>query len=669
MQDTEFEFYRYPGPRPFHDSYMDRRLFFGRDREKLELLQMVLANTLVVLHGPGGTGKTSLIHAGIGQELRLRNFVPVTIRYAPHGPDMIPLIFKRIAAAAAQHHLYHDPGEDASLWQYFKTLALHASDNTPLSPFLMLDQFEDFLRFATREYRLMFFRQLADLVNNTIPSSLRESLKPGTPFLYNMIPPGVKILIALQEDSLSHLEDEARDFPGLLANRLALAGLNREQARQTIINPITLEDDTLDPSPFQYAPDTVDMMLNFLCVPKEGSGFTVIDEAEPFLMQLLCRGIEEKARGMALKGKTGFILQPEDLGGENGLKKLSQGFYDRQLQRLGSGPKRRAARRLCEKGLLRGGRRVWLSQDRIEDKTNPPSDLLPGLAAAGLIQTVTNGGDTSYELGHDKLVPFIKASSRKNRIRHITALSIIIIAIVGFLYVMGVSDTVAPARTRSAARKAALAEYMKYGNIYMRRGEYAEAERLFIKGAELGPGYGPVHNALGIARVKQGKYSEAMASYRKALELIPQFNSARANLAEAELITEDFAAAYLYAQEVLKQPSIHPDLNLAMRFVSIAALLYQEKEQEAETHLQSFLTFYKGLPSRFAKVWNYGDIDRLHPIRKQLPSGQMQVLLRLIEILQSPRKVDHVKIRELETLTKKVFGNIKKAPPRGGGAV
>ena len=39
--------FRYPGSRPFQDTSIDRLLFFGRDKEKIALLDKVLAQRLV----------------------------------------------------------------------------------------------------------------------------------------------------------------------------------------------------------------------------------------------------------------------------------------------------------------------------------------------------------------------------------------------------------------------------------------------------------------------------------------------------------------------------------------------------------------------------------------------------------------------------------------------
>ena len=58
------------GPRPYGES--DGPTFVGRDKEAAQLADLVLARPEVVLHGPAGRGKTSLIRAGLLPRLRQR---------------------------------------------------------------------------------------------------------------------------------------------------------------------------------------------------------------------------------------------------------------------------------------------------------------------------------------------------------------------------------------------------------------------------------------------------------------------------------------------------------------------------------------------------------------------------------------------------------------------
>lgn len=53
----------YPGLRPFDTS--EAHLFFGRDQQVLDLLDRMARNRLVAVLGLSGSGKSSLVYAGL----------------------------------------------------------------------------------------------------------------------------------------------------------------------------------------------------------------------------------------------------------------------------------------------------------------------------------------------------------------------------------------------------------------------------------------------------------------------------------------------------------------------------------------------------------------------------------------------------------------------------
>ena len=71
--------YRYPGPRPFEENYID--LFFGRNRDIKNLLTFINVEQLTVLFSKSGLGKSSLINAGIIPELRKKNYEIILCRF------------------------------------------------------------------------------------------------------------------------------------------------------------------------------------------------------------------------------------------------------------------------------------------------------------------------------------------------------------------------------------------------------------------------------------------------------------------------------------------------------------------------------------------------------------------------------------------------------------
>jgi hypothetical protein len=62
----------YVGPRAF--TQKERSLFFGRDREVEDLIHLLLAERIVLLHSPSGAGKSSLLEAGLIPKLQELGF-------------------------------------------------------------------------------------------------------------------------------------------------------------------------------------------------------------------------------------------------------------------------------------------------------------------------------------------------------------------------------------------------------------------------------------------------------------------------------------------------------------------------------------------------------------------------------------------------------------------
>lgn len=57
-----------------------RRLFFGREKETEELVRLIRRNTLTVLFGQSGLGKSSLLQAGGFPVLREADYLPHYLR-------------------------------------------------------------------------------------------------------------------------------------------------------------------------------------------------------------------------------------------------------------------------------------------------------------------------------------------------------------------------------------------------------------------------------------------------------------------------------------------------------------------------------------------------------------------------------------------------------------
>ena len=126
----------------------DAEYFHGRDTETAEVLRLLRRESLTVLFGRSGLGKTSLLNAGMFPVLRQEGFVPVYIRldFSGLGPPLRTQILDRLLAECRERRIESPPPSDAeTLWEYFhRTEAEFWNErNRPVTPVLAFDQFEE----------------------------------------------------------------------------------------------------------------------------------------------------------------------------------------------------------------------------------------------------------------------------------------------------------------------------------------------------------------------------------------------------------------------------------------------------------------------------------------------------------------------------------------------
>jgi len=275
---------------------------------------------------------------------------------------------------------------------------------------VILDQFEEFFAFYSPENRKAFIRELADVVRNRIPEELRQ---PESTFPYSETPPDVKILIAIREDYLGLLEEMADEIPQIFQNRFRLMPLNREQAKEAIINPAALKDERIQSPNFRYEDYALEAILEYLCKRKERDGIKIVNEIESFQLQLICRHIEN---GISEKPdeRQEIVITKQDLGE---LSDVLQKFYEDQLNQLEKEDKENVLR-LCEEGLISlTDRRLSLEQDEIERNFKVSKPVLEKLVNSRLLRAESRVGSVYYEMSHDTLIEPIRNAQKGREIQ------------------------------------------------------------------------------------------------------------------------------------------------------------------------------------------------------------------------------------------------------------
>ncbi len=379
---------RYPGSAPFSDTDVDRRLFRGRDREALELLHSILSERLVVLYGASGTGKTSLLRARIMQELRDREMWPIVVRLDQPDRPAVEQVAERVRQqAAGLVEIVEAPGDPQSLWDLFAGIEIWRGD-TLLTPVVVFDQFEELFTLDwDPDRRAEFIADFARLVHGD----------------EGPLPLRMKVILSLREDALGELEELAGNVPSILRHRFRLKPLDLDQAREAIVEPALLEDERLASPPFAYAEPAVGLMVEFLS-RREVRGHPVRQTTvEPAQLQIVCQYVEDVVLPSKAVTGTGVIeVAAADLGGQEGLNRVLEEFYGRQLARFDDPT---PIRELCERGLISPSRRrMSREEEEIEREHGVGKAELGQLVEQRLVRAEARVGSVYYELAHDSLV-------------------------------------------------------------------------------------------------------------------------------------------------------------------------------------------------------------------------------------------------------------------------
>lgn len=228
-----------------------RAYFHGRDEEVAELGRRVQRKLLTILFGQSGLGKTSILRAGLVPRLRPEGYCPVYVRldYGRESPPPSEQIKQAILRTTATAGNWSQPGVSQTgetLWEFLhhRDDVLRDDAGRTLIPLLIFDQFEEIFTLAQgddfgRQRAAQFAEDLADLVENRAPKALEAKLDRDEAAMerFDFSRSDYRILIALREDYLAHLEGLKARMPSVTQNRMRLARMTGAQALTAVTGP------------------------------------------------------------------------------------------------------------------------------------------------------------------------------------------------------------------------------------------------------------------------------------------------------------------------------------------------------------------------------------------------------------------------------------------------
>jgi YD repeat-containing protein len=390
-----------PWPGLFWYGEDQAHLFFGREAETQELLRLIQRETLTVLFGRSGLGKTSLLRAGVFPQLRQDGCFPVVLRldYSQHAASPVEQVKALTEAAARESGIDIESAQTGSqaetLWEYFHRVHFWGPRNDRLTPVLVFDQFEEIFTLGNRRQEdAEIFEQLADLAENRIPAVVRQRAEAsGERLTVESGVPNYKIVVSMREDFVWRLDSLRPILPAIMRNRFALGPLDSARGVEIIRN-----------AGKQWVTDEVAQdIIEAVISSRRGEGLdSAAEEIEPAYLNVMCNELFER---MVATGQTQITreLVAAEKGG------ILESLYERSLSGLDD-----SVRLFVEQNLVTpAGFRATMPVEEARREHISDADLKK-LVDRRLLRFEDRLGTQHVELAHDLLTGLVE-KSRKRR--------------------------------------------------------------------------------------------------------------------------------------------------------------------------------------------------------------------------------------------------------------
>lgn len=381
----------YVGPRP----YREGETIYGRERETSELLDILIAERIVLLYSPSGAGKSSLLNAAILPKMAEQNFqVYPTIRLNMEPPKNLSLNenFNRYVYSCIQSieeglpEEKRFPNEELVNLKFKTYLAKYAERDATLNPdkphdapiLLVFDQAEEVIRIllTDRPKKMDFFIQLGEVLRDR----------------------NIWALIATREDYLASFDPYLRPIPTRLANRYRLTLLDTESAIKAVQLPAQSAGIEF---PDECAQQVVDDLRAMLVQQPDGTTTPELGPTvEPVQLQVVCRRLWTN---LPNDEKVVTLEHVKSLGDVNRALADYYALQAASVANMSKVPEREIRewfqRKLITASGIRG--QVLLTPERSDGLNN---EAIWMLERAYLIRAEKRGGATWFELAHDRLV-------------------------------------------------------------------------------------------------------------------------------------------------------------------------------------------------------------------------------------------------------------------------
>ncbi len=360
----------FPGPQPYRAA--DRSLFCGRDDARHALSEAIATRRMLTLYGPSGSGKSSLMLAGI---------LPwVEERWQYRG----------VVVDAWPQETVRDQGPAAPIIQAFERDLALGSTVADLPAAIDLAY-----RRSSRPV-LLLLDQLGQVLL-TQGQSVLESMVETLEQLHGRRGVELHVVLTIREDYLGRWKQLLADHPRLFRDTFRLPRMTVEEMAKAVADAAAMGS-----PPQEWDRTRLTRLIRRMA--KDGLWRSDQPEVEAAYVQIVCRSLWDEG---GIEGAS-----------EQSFSRIMEHYLDSTLDRLG--PLEGAARRLLENKLIArsSGTRTPVTRDQALDVLSASDDvdrILGHLEAARILRYLDDRDPPLYELGHDTLAAPIRESAERKR--------------------------------------------------------------------------------------------------------------------------------------------------------------------------------------------------------------------------------------------------------------
>lgn len=371
-------------PFKFLDSYQedDIEVFFGREKETEEMYDALSGVKHLLVYGPSGVGKTSLVECGLRNQFSDADWYALTIR---RGSNIVQSVYNEINKVL-DHRFEIDPKTHLPIDQDFSfgKAVEHLFSERYQPIYLIFDQFEELLIANDDREKEEFFEQLNQLIRHKIPC---------------------RVLLIIREEFIGHLSEFEYICPTIFHHRFRLEKMRVLDVR-TVVQKMLQAPKYRDNFTVKDSELLAKKILEKL---PDNQQEIELAHVQVFLSELFERASMQKTNGGLP------LLYPDIVKDDDNLAGVLESFLKKQIAELdpiyGTGFCLETLAKMISEKHTKLQMSVPQLQRELEAEgvriNKPLAGLLEDLRKRQIVRPLKSEEETQYEISHDILAKVV----------------------------------------------------------------------------------------------------------------------------------------------------------------------------------------------------------------------------------------------------------------------